>query len=117
MKRVEVTCTVCGKTNLVSKQSFCAAKKNPKGYRHLHCAKEKITWSPKTELKLILNAWKQRGFPVDQNWLDNKNLFVDWAFSEFKKLGVDYTGRGVVRFSKIDKSKPFSETNTKVTKY
>lgn len=27
--------------------------------------------------------------------------------SGIKKLGVDYTGKGIVRFSRIDKSKPF----------
>ena len=38
--KVEVVCSVCGETKLVSKQSAYEASKKPMGYRHLRCAQD-----------------------------------------------------------------------------
>lgn len=119
MSKVEVVCSVCGETKLVSKQSAYEASKKPQGYRHLRCSQDGKHKFPEEQrhkvyyLRLTLNSWRQKGNEIDPNWLNDSTQFINWVFLTFQEKNLNYE-IGKFRFKRKDKKQAWSSQNIEV---
>lgn len=119
MSKVEVICSVCGETKLVSKQSAYEASKKPQGYRHLRCSQAGKHKFPEEQrhkvyyLRLTLNSWRQKGNEIDPNWLNDSTQFINWVFLTFQEKNLNYE-IGKFRFKRKDKKQAWSSQNIEI---